>query len=340
MTLNKERLSLVAGIALSVFFLWLSLKDTDFARIGQALARSELVFALPLLAALALFYWFKALRIRMLLIPIRPIRIQGILPAMMIGFAANNLLPARLGEVVRVYLLGRQHNLSKTSILATMVIERLFDLLAALGLLALVVIVTQVPGTLIKPGYFVGGLELALLCITTVMIMWTAVFVRLCQWATSFLPSALQSIVTRHIELGAAGTHALKQPRLLLGIGATSVVQNLLKAAAMYLGVLALGIDVPLSAALVLVALSIAAMTLPGAPGFFGTIQLCYVLALKPYGIDPSDAFAASIFYHVLEYFAVTATGFYYLKDIGQDLGRIRKDVESSAEAVDTPAGR
>ncbi|MFQ5936839.1 MAG: lysylphosphatidylglycerol synthase transmembrane domain-containing protein [Acidiferrobacterales bacterium] len=340
MTINKQRLSVIAGIALGVFFLWFSLKDTDFAQIGQALARSQFVFALPLLAALVLFYYFKAVRIRMLLMPIRPIPVEGILPAMMIGFAANNLFPARLGELVRVYLLGRQHSLSKTSILATMVVERLFDLLAALGLLALVVIVAQVPIALVKPGYFVGGLELTLLLITIAMVMWTGMFVRAGRWVTSFLPRSPQSFLTRHIELGAAGTHALKQPQLLFGIATTSVIQSLLRAAAMYLAVLAVGIDVPISAAFVLLALNIAAITLPSAPGFFGTIQLCYVLALKPFGIDPSDAFAASIFYHVLDYIAVTVTGFYYLKGIDQNLGGIRKDVALSAEALDAPAGR
>jgi uncharacterized protein (TIRG00374 family) len=101
-------------MVLSVFFLWLSLRGTDFAEIGHALARSQLVYALPLLLALALFYWFKAVRIRVLLMPMRNIDMQGILPATMIGFAANNLLPARLGDLVRAYLLGQQHSLSKT----------------------------------------------------------------------------------------------------------------------------------------------------------------------------------------------------------------------------------
>ncbi len=89
-----------------------------------------------------------------------------------------------------------------------------------------------------------------------------------------------------------------------------------------------------------LLALNIAAITLPSAPGFFGTIQLCFVLALKPYGIDASDAFAASVFYHVLEYVAVTSTGLYYLKGIGHDLSQLRKDASLGTDVVDAPAGR
>jgi uncharacterized protein (TIRG00374 family) len=339
MAVNKQHLSIAAGIALSVVFLWLSLKDTDFAQIREALVHAQIVYALPLLGAVALFYWLKAVRVCLLLRPLRSISVSGIVPAMMIGFGANNLLPARLGDLARVYLLGRRHSLSKASILASMVVERLFDLLAALGLLALVVVTAQVPQALITPGYFIGGLELVLLGLTIAMVMWTRMLVSLVGAATGFLPAALRSGLTRHVELGATGTHAVKQPRLLFGIAFTSVLQSLLRATAMYLAVLAVGVNVPISAAFVLLALSTAAITLPSAPGFFGTIQLCFVLALKPYGVDASDAFAASVFYHVLEYLAVTSAGLYCLKGVGRDLGQIRKDAALGGDVADAPAG-
>ncbi len=337
---TKQRLSLIAGMVLSIFFLWLSLRGTNFPEIGHALARSQPVYALPLILLLALFYWFKAVRIRLLLMPMRDIHIQGILPATMIGFAANNLLPARLGDLVRAYLLGRQYSLSKTSILATMVIERLFDLVAALGLLALILIGTHVPASLIKPGYFIGGLELALLCIIIMMIMHTGMLVRFCMRVTCFLPGTLQSWLARHVEHGALGTHALRQPYLLAGIATTSVGQAILRAAAMYLALLAVGISVPPSAALVLLALSTAAITLPSAPGFFGTMQLCFVLALKPYGVSAGDAFAASLFYQAVEYLAVTGAGLYFLRGLDQGLGKIRENAELNAEVAEAPASR
>jgi glycosyltransferase 2 family protein len=327
-------------MALSVFFLWLSLRGANFAEIAHALARSQLVYALPLVLALALFYWFKAVRIRLLLMPMRDVQVQGVLPATMIGFAANNLLPARLGDLVRAYLLGRQYNLRKTSLLATMVLERLFDLVAALGLLALIFIGMRVPATLVRPGYFIGGLELVLLCILIMVIMQTGTLVRFCLRVTGFFPGTLQSWLTRHIEHGAAGTRALKQPYLLAGIATTSVAQAVLRATAMYLALLAVGTDVPPSAALVLLALSTAAITLPSAPGFFGTMQLCFVLALKPYGIAPADAFAASLFYQALEYVAVTGAGFYFLKDLDQGLGKIRENAELSTDVAEVPASR
>jgi uncharacterized protein (TIRG00374 family) len=339
-TVTRQRLSLVAGIMLSVLFLWLSLRGTNFAEIGDALARSQPVYALPLVLALALFYWLKAVRIRLLLIPMREVQVQGILPATMVGFAANNLLPARLGDLVRAYLLGRQYNLSKISILATMVLERLFDLVSALGLLALIFIGMQVPGALIKPGYFIGFLELALLSIIIMMIMQTGMLVRFCMRVTSFLPYALRSWLTQHIEHGALGTRALKQPYLLAGIVMTSVAQAALRATAMYLALLAVGIDVPPSAALVLLAISTAAITLPSAPGFLGTMQLCFVLALKPYGVSAGDAFAASLFYQALEYVAVTGAGFYFLRGLDQGLGKIRENAELSAEVAEVSASR
>jgi hypothetical protein len=49
------------------------------------------------------------------------------------------------------------------------------------------------------------------------------------------------------------------------------------------------------------------------------------VLALKPYGVNAADAFAASVFYHLLTYAAIIATGLYYLKRTGQKWAMLRK---------------
>jgi hypothetical protein len=58
-------------------------------------------------------------------------------------------------------------------------------------------------------------------------------------------------------------------------------------------------------------------ITLPSSPGYFGNIQLAYVLALKPFGIDAGSAIAASLFFHALAYPAVVIVGLIYLRTQG-----------------------
>lgn len=333
--MNRYRLISILGILISIFFLYLAIKDTNFSEIRDGLSRSRYWIAIPLLTTLALFYWIKAVRWRVLLDPIRETTTREILPAMMIGFAGNNLLPAHLGEFLRMYVIAKQFGLSKTSVLATIVIERMFDFLTVLFLLAGILLVdTKVPPSLVTAGYFIAVAGLGLLALVVVYITRTEAFVSFFRRRLRVLPRTLQTKLIRQAELGALGLNAIREPHLLFGVIGTSLVQWMLMGICLYTGILAVGISVPLSSAFVLLALSVAALTLPSSPGFFGTIELCFVLSLEPYGVSQGDAFAAAIFYHLLAYLSVTATGLYYLKRLGSTLGRLKKDAEAIDETV------
>jgi hypothetical protein len=80
-----------------------------------------------------------------------------------------------------------------------------------------------------------------------------------------------------------------------------------------YFAIVAFDIRVPPYAAILVLALIVAGVSLPTSPGFVGTIQFCFVLGLKQFGIDANSAFAASVFYHSITFVAVTATGLYFM---------------------------
>ena len=89
----------------------------------------------------------------MLLTPLRANTALEVFPALMIGFIGNNLLPAHLGKFVRTYILARQLGLRNIPVLATIVLERMFDFLTALFFLVLIFLVgTKVPANLANTG--------------------------------------------------------------------------------------------------------------------------------------------------------------------------------------------
>jgi uncharacterized protein (TIRG00374 family) len=96
-------------------------------RIGQAFHQANYVTLLPIWGALWTYYWLKAWRWRLLLTPLGDFSTGLLFRPVMIGFAFNNLLPAHLGEFVRVFLLARQQRLSKSAVLSSVVLERMFD---------------------------------------------------------------------------------------------------------------------------------------------------------------------------------------------------------------------
>ena len=110
----------------------LALRDADLSTIATSLANANFLFVLPVSAALMLQFWFKALRWKILLQPFTPATTRQVFPATVIGYLANLVFPAYLGEFARVYLLGKQLRLRYSPVLATVVLERFFDFLSVL----------------------------------------------------------------------------------------------------------------------------------------------------------------------------------------------------------------
>jgi len=301
--------------------------------VGQALAQANIWLAIPLLGLYGLFFWMKAIRWRMLLSPIRPMTTKNVFPAIMIGTMSNNILPIHMGELVRMYCLAQQYSLKKTSVLATLVLERIFDFLSVVLLLNLAFwIGVNRPTNLDKVGYAVGAISIAMLMLTLLFVYKTKNFVNLVHKTTAFLPDGPRSWLLKQIKAGAEGLNSLKRTDLLPGVVITSVAQWVFIAMSQYLALLAVGIRVPYTACFVILAFTVIGLALPAAPGFFGTVEYCFVLALAPYGVSASQAFPAAIFYHFLNYVSATLVGLYFARRVGYSLSRIRTVADSVTE--------
>jgi len=333
MTTGKRRLLILAGVAISAVFLWYSLRGTDFARIGEALARANWWLSLPMLGSYCLYYWIKALRWRMLLAPMTKTTARAIFSPMMIGFMFNNILPAHLGEFVRMYLGARQLGIRNTQVLATIVLERMFDFLSVVFFLGLVLLVGKdVPPTLVHIGYVTALVGLAFMAVAAVYITWTTPFLAFVKRASFFVPRKIRDAILHQLEIGVQGLFALKQPRLLAGIVITSLAQWACMGVSAYLAIVAVGIETRMSAAFVVLAATTFGVTLPAAPGFLGSIQAAFKAALTPYKVSATAAFAASAFFHVPTYLIVTLPGLYLLKRTGYKMKQIREEAEAAAE--------
>lgn len=319
------------GVALSALFIWFALRGTNFAEIGAALAKSKLWMSVPFLFALFLFYWIKTMRWAILLKPLRVVGTAQLFPAVMIGYAGNAILPMQLGELVRTYVAGRRLKLQATAVLASIALERLFDLIVILLLLGIVLSAgTRISPLLVNAGYAIAAASMFLMAALAAYALWTDRFVAMTDRLTGFLPRQLQHTVLNQVRHGAAGLDAVKEPRLLLGVAATSVLLWGSMWICVYISLLALDIDVPLSATFLVLVFTALSLALPTSPGYIGSIQLAYTLALKPYAVSAGDAFAASVFYHALAYLSVVIAGILFLKTLGYSARNIKREAERS----------
>lgn len=121
------------GLAASAIALYLALRSVDLAAIGDAIAAAS---SAPLLGAVLLVFvtmWLRSWRWQRLL-PVAP-PVRRILPVLLVGYLGNAVLPARLGEAIRSYLLARREGLSSAGVFGTAILERIVDL-ATLALMA------------------------------------------------------------------------------------------------------------------------------------------------------------------------------------------------------------
>ena len=125
------------GIAISGAMLLFFVTQLDAGEMVTLLAEANYVYLIPAVGLYFLGVLFRAYRWRFLLNPMRRIPVRRLYPVVVIGYTANNLLPMRLGELVRSYYLARRENLSTSSALGSVAVERVFDGLTLIALVAL-----------------------------------------------------------------------------------------------------------------------------------------------------------------------------------------------------------
>lgn len=141
--MRNSRLQLAVGIAVSAFFLWLTLRPVKLADLWLSIRTLNWFWAVPFIAVTTLSMVVRAWRWRYLMKPVGDYTSRSLFGPMMAGFAINSLLPARAGEFARAYIAGKKEKVPFTSVFATVVVERIFDMFTLLLLLAVVFATVQ-----------------------------------------------------------------------------------------------------------------------------------------------------------------------------------------------------
>jgi len=115
------------GLLISALFIYLALRNVDMTRLWQVITSAKLFFLFLIIVLTFLQFIVRAWRWRILLEPIKTTGFMNRLCTIFIGFGANCVFPARLGEFIRANYLGHSEGISGSSAFGTLVVERLFD---------------------------------------------------------------------------------------------------------------------------------------------------------------------------------------------------------------------
>jgi glycosyltransferase 2 family protein len=330
------------GVLLSVGLLWYAFHDVDFREVVTQIRRAD-PFLLALSAVLiTLPFPLRAMRWRHILAPIYPeSRFRPRFAATTIGFMANNLLPARIGEFARAFALTRLEPIRLSASFGSLVVERMFDAIMVISLLLVAIAWPTFPD-MAGGGYgrIAAGLALLLAAGFAVLLFLVSRPVRAATLLEAIAARALPMRARRRVVDAVLafldGAAAIRDRRLVLFTLAWSLAVWLMAGFATWVGFRAFGIDAPFIAAVFLQSIIALAVSLPSAPGFFGLFEAAARIGLVDvWGIDPSRAMGFALGFHLAGYFPVTFIGLYYVWRLDfswRDVGESEEIVETAVE--------
>jgi uncharacterized protein (TIRG00374 family) len=272
----KVRTAVVSVLAIALFA-WF-LKNSNPAEVWRHVRSARGDYLLLAFAFVILPYWLRTVRWRCLLAPLGPTSFGGVFRATILGFAALALLPGRVGDVLRPYLVARQEKLSLPATLATIVMERVLDLLVVLTLLA--IFVWNVDESRLSPGLMqpikVSALVATAAAVGLVVLMWILAthperIGGLVRTADRIFPHALVHRLAGWASTFSTGFAAARSPRHFTAAVFWSFPVWLAFSAEAWAVSQAFGIDLPVTGSFLLQAMLVLGVAVP-TPGGVGSL--------------------------------------------------------------------
>ena len=327
-------LAFVVALALMVFFL----RNVELARVANAIASARRDLLVLTLLLVGVGYLIRAIRWRHLLAPLGQVGLGNALRATVIGFAVTSILPGRVGEVLRPYVLARREQLSASAVLATVVVERMLDLVALLVLFGVSVVVFD-PTFAVTDETLLGALRtgawlaaagavgaLAVACVAAGRPDRVGRFVG--RLAVP-LPERVSTAFAAKAQLFATGLSVMRQPAPLALAMGWSVVLWVTIAAGLWLVSVSFGIQMPPAGANVLLVLVVLGVLVPTPAGIGGYHAAYQVGAIGLYAATDEAAVGAGLLSHALSFFPVAIVGIVLMAQEGLRLSGISDVVGS-----------
>jgi glycosyltransferase 2 family protein len=339
----------VVGIAISAVLLWYAFRGQPLAEVADHIRHADFVLLLIATGLATFVFWIRAWRWRAILKPVYPgTTFRARFAAVNIGFMANNLLPARVGEFARAYAISRLEPVPIVAGLSSLVIERLFDALALVALLFIAMAMPAFPAwpSNAEVNFPVIAQRLALFValgggLLFILVLWprqtVAVFEKI---ARRTLPKKLRRPIIDALEAFLAGASMLRNARLVLEVAIWSFVVWLVNSAAFWVAMRAFDIHVSFSGAVFFNSCLAFIVAVPAAPGFVGTFETAAVLVLSGlWGQAQSQVLGFALGFHLTAFIPVTLMGLYYTNRMGLSLGGVAKTEDVVEEAVEEATG-
>jgi uncharacterized protein (TIRG00374 family) len=310
-----KRWQLWLGLLVSAAFLYLALRGLNLAVVWSHVKNARFGWLVPGVAIYFFGVWARTWRWHYMLRAIKSIPLVRLFPVVCIGYMGNNIFPARIGELLRAYVLKRTEDVAISASLATIVLERIFD-----GVIMLLFVFVGLPLAPSIPGdwrrfviifslLFFGALG---------FFFFLAASPRRTQVAYSWvidrlLPERFREPVRGFADRFMEGLYFLRSPRDVAMIFVTSLVIWLAEAGKYWFVMHAFDFEVSFFVLMLMNGVVNLFTTIPSAPGYIGTFDEPGIEILKAFGVEGHIAAAYTLVLHAALWLPITALGIWYM---------------------------
>lgn len=318
---------IIPGLLISALLVYLSVRGTDFHGVIAGIAKTGYGFILPFLLLMILMQALRAWRWGMILNPMEKLETLTLFAITSVGFLAITALPARLGELLRPYLVARHSTIKMSSALGTVFLERFFDGVTILTIASLTPFFTQLPSWLIKANLIFLLVNLTLLTVIILAVFRRSLLEAFLNFFLRLCPSRWTEILNRLLRHFLDGFQIIGDGPRLFQILLLSLLIWLIDALAIYILFPAFNLPLPPVAAFVLMVILMIGIAVPTAPGFIGNWHYSCVLGLSLFGIPKTEALTFAIIYHFLSISFTVAMGLAFLPFLKFSWTDLRQEV-------------
>ncbi len=322
--------SLILNLLVSGVFLSLAFRNVQLDELGAALGRVDGGWLLVAIGVSVLIMVFRAWRWQLELLPLDHVPLGRLWVITAVAYMAINLLPVRLGEVVRPWLLSRRSNVSFSNVVGNVVLEKTLDSVVIVFYILVGLLTIENLPLWVRRGAIFPAVAAAIL-VSLVLLFWWRGEAFVDRWVLRLLPQRFGGNLKKILASVADGMRIIPNPGLLLVVFVVSLVLWFLPILSSYIMTLAFGLNVPFSAALVVFIFVGFGTALPNLPGMIGPYQYACILALGLFGVSEVDGLAYGLVLNAVQFLTIIAQGLLALPIAGVSFADIRRARERVA---------
>jgi hypothetical protein len=329
---------LIAGILIGIVLVYLSLRGIDFQEVSDGFSQVRLDYVLLSLAVIFCVQFLRSFRWGMMLRPLDRVDQLSLFSVTSVGFLSIMALPARLGELARPYLITKKSRIKMTAALGTILVERVCDSLAVLGIFGVILFfIPFLPAWLVRSALLVSLLTFVFLSFMIAMLMKREAALEVLAPLIRRLPERFAGKIDGLVHQLIDGFKIFSDFKLLLQVMLLSVLIWTINAAAIYSLFHAFAFDLPFIAAAVVMIILLIGIAVPTAPGFIGNWHYACILGLTLFGIPKAEALTFALIYHFLSLGMVIVLGVIFLPFNKFSIADMKKEALSTHQESPSP---